>query len=292
MNIYIGSLPAKTSAKELTSYFKMLVKVLDLKRIKNKGRKSPGYAILKVSSQRDFDKLMSTEHFINGSRLTLKPYLTPSERLELEKSLIRKRVYVKNLPDYAPVDGLKHAFSIFGDINSVVIKKKQLTDATYGFVTFETESSAVRCLQQGFVNFLGQILEIKDYKINHSKFKKELSYGKQGKDSLPKQVGLRNHGQSQDQVSRQMAQQSEVKIEQSNLPGRSNHIQQQRENRGMPISASFQGYPRPAFVQKANSCWFSDQLVIRSIVRKDSYLSKKHDLYNLRYNKRKEEARS
>lgn len=309
MNIYIGSLPARTSAKDITTYFKRLVKVLDLKRIKNKGRKSPGYAILKVGSRKDYDKLMSSPHSINGHSLVLKPYLTPTERLELEKSLIRKRVYVKNLPEYAPVDALTHVFSIFGKIDSVVVKKKQLSDATYGFITFEAESSAENCLEQGFIDFYGHVLEIKDYKINHSKFKKELSFGKKGNASPVMVTGSENiyseHRREQGQEVRDYHYQqsnphhgqisprrveSEMSLEPRNSNKRNPIRHRRLRTKEGTLRACFQGYPRSSFFERRQGNWFYDRLNMKSIVRKDSYLSKKHDFYNLRFNKTETET--
>lgn len=302
MNIYVGSLPPSTSAKALQGYFKKLVKVVNLRRIKNKGRKSPGYAILKVDTKAEFDYLISTDHFINGQKLIVKAYLTPQQRLKIEKSLVNRRVYVKNLPEYAPVEQLKQLFRRFGDVKSVVLKEKQAQGEVYGFITFFDHHSAKRCLERGFIEFRGNDLEIKQYRINDSKFQKEIpNMVEKSSDGSPinqREVFEKRHpGEVEENLSSNRLKTRFIDSQQDHevnnekiLEPKINPEEVEHSLGKIGITAeiqgvNFKGYPKPSFREIEGNYWVTERLMLKGISKKDSRLSRKHDSYNLNFNK-------
>lgn len=346
MNIYIGSLPPNTSARFLINYFKKIVKVADLRRIKNKGRKSPGYAILKLERKEDVEILLSKEHRIEGNLLLVKPYLTPQERLDLEKSLVHKRIYIKNLPENAEAEDYEDFFKKFGKVISVVLKKKQATVGTYGFITFENEKIAQNLIDKGSIDFKGTELEIKDYIINDCKFKNELKKMDKEMNEMSEESGSNisreikteekippkikkekiqekrkmaisqskkpeeeedifiKKNKKKEEISTKVVKEEERKTKKRPIMGQNqtpkiklpNEVKgkekigqaiqlDQNITKASPMVMLFKGYPKPSFLRVKSDNRYKEKLDLMCILKKDSYLSRKHDQYNLRINK-------
>lgn len=282
MNIYVGSLPPNTTAKALLAYFDNLVRVIELKRIKNKGKKSPGYATLKVRTKQEFDLILTREHYIKGHKLAVKAYLTPKERLKLEKNCLKRRVYIKNLPNNASVDELTSLFSQFGKVDSVIIKQKEYQRVPYGFVTFLSQKSAELSLEEGFVEYKGKDIEILMYQINGLKFRNEIS-----KEEKEKIVGIgggmrpcRKSRVYRCDGNRFTKLEDYLGIEYINQID-CYHIGNS-SRRAIPQKIS---YYRSALMEKFGLCWIQEKMILRSLLRKESIITKKHDSFNLRFNK-------
>lgn len=266
MKIYVGSLPPKASARRLISYFRKLVTVLSFKRIKNKGRKSPGYAILEVPNRSQFDNLLSKIHQIDGHRMELKRYLTPQERLNEEARMLRKRIYVKNIPKKTAEDELKRAFSCFGEVESLTVINQERVPENYGFVTFADEGSALRSIEEGFINFKGFDLEIRGYRIKTNKFSKETQ--------RERIIGHREFSlENQNFVARGYARKEMVQCRQDQPMDRLDEAPQ--------INLLLRGYPKPPFLYH---CRVPGKLDLSRIGKKESLLSRKHGSFNYRFN--------
>lgn len=298
MNIYIGSLPPKTSTRDINTYFSSFVTIIDIKRMKNKGRKSPGYIILKVSTEDEFNLLLSQEHYIGNQKVIVKPYLTPKQRLSLETSMLDKRVYIKSLPASMDQEVLRQLFTKYGEITSIILKKKQKSNITYAFITFLYASSASRCLEEGFVEFEDKILEIKDYKINKSKFEKEIRE-KQNLQNQDQLIRLNlNQGHCQRLISRYqnheriMAEGLGPVIYQltSGQPPGSRNIERSSPSppvyqyrKWASVKLVSTCYPKPSF--KVDDYSNLEKIIIGSLAKKESCISRRHGQFNFRFNK-------
>lgn len=73
--LFIESLPRNCTSKVLKNYFRKLTPSLRVRRSKNKGRKTKMWAIIDISSEEDFKRIVEMEHLILGQDLGVKPYV-------------------------------------------------------------------------------------------------------------------------------------------------------------------------------------------------------------------------
>jgi len=324
MNIFVGSLPAQTPAEELITYFQQYEGIKNLKRKKNKGKKSPGYAILRVESLEIMNQILSKEHVFKGKKLLLKPYLSPEQRLSKEKFFQDRRIYLKNLPEFATVEILKGVFSTFGKIESIMTKRKGGTGRLYGFVTFEDNESALLCVNKKRFQLGSVFIEARPYKIKQGKFKdlNEKNFKFQQPDYIQfrenslqftKALPL-NHKEDESTLfntsfklhlkGKQPSNQHQCPGHQyqifsqnfnnRNFPNNVNLKNQQRVRRSQNFGKSnfsknqktlLKGaYPRSSFITITINGQKYEKLCLSSIVKKDSFYTKKRDFCNLRLN--------
>lgn len=98
--LFIKSLPKSCSKKNLDDYFSTIVTDFKLKKSKNKGKKILRYAFLWVNSELDYDKILNSEHIINGEKLNIQSNLKYKENLSKRKSqkigLNNKKINLNN----------------------------------------------------------------------------------------------------------------------------------------------------------------------------------------------------
>lgn len=77
--LFIESLPRNCTSRVLKNYFRQLTPSLRVRRSKNKGRKTKMWAIIDISSEEDFNRIVKMEHTILGEGLEVKPYIQKSK---------------------------------------------------------------------------------------------------------------------------------------------------------------------------------------------------------------------
>jgi RNA recognition motif-containing protein len=323
MNIFVGCLPAQTPAEQLMAYFSQFkVRIISLKRKKNKGKKSPGYAILEVSSLQEFEVLLAKEHFLKGKKLLLKPYLSPEERLKKEEFFQQRRVYLKNLPENVTTEQIKEEFGKFGEIESIMTKKKGGTGRLYGFVTFEHEESAARCINQKRFLLLGNPVEAKAYKIKQSKYKGKESDANQRagaenskrkntrtKDKRGEAINFtnpnnrfkeqrnmikKNYKGIFDDREKESLRKSKLRRGKSKILGSNAELRLGSQKRHYPTRVGERikanetligSYERPSFaIVRLSNGQYKEKLRLGGLGLKNSFLSRVRDSFNLRFN--------
>lgn len=83
--IFIEKLPRNCTSKILREYFAELAPKFNVRRSKNKGKKTKMHAVIEIFSESVFEKILSMEHEINGKKLKLKPYSKSKPRKRNKK---------------------------------------------------------------------------------------------------------------------------------------------------------------------------------------------------------------
>ena len=93
--IFIKEIPNIISKSSLEQYFSTILNNFKLEKSKNKGKKIPRYAFLRVYSKKDYNTILNLEHIINGHKLQLQS----NQNFRKQHQLIYKRnnVHLQNV---------------------------------------------------------------------------------------------------------------------------------------------------------------------------------------------------
>lgn len=143
VKLFVGGLTGDTTREDLAQYFSQFAPIIDSFVVYD-NKKPSGFGFVTLKSASDADRVMSTQHMMNGSVVDVKPALDKSQAKSKEESDRRRKVFVGGLPKNFPDNSLQKYFEQFGPIQKCYVVKDPITGKTrgFGFVIF--------CEDEGF----------------------------------------------------------------------------------------------------------------------------------------------
>lgn len=156
--LYLSSLPSNVTKTQLGSIFGKYGVIESIKLSKDsKNGFCRGFGHISYKSQVDLGMAISAEHRIHGRSIICEPFIEKQEDLEIAKTLnSKRRIFVSNIPSWMTNVQIKNFFSEYGQVVSAyrIEKHGSHKKMPFGYVYFESISSAEKCLQEGF-KFMG-----------------------------------------------------------------------------------------------------------------------------------------
>lgn len=171
-HIYVGSIDPSLSTISIKNYFLRQ----NLKLVFNKGvlNRTKNYLVVKTFDKKTFHFLtkLKKEHFIEGFLVKTDVFLTGDEKLAKDAEVVRRKVYIGNLPRKITNQELKRFFSAFGPVQTAYVNEKGNRPRgayVFGFVTFEDQETARKLVKARFFFLGGRRVFAKKFKTNWQK---------------------------------------------------------------------------------------------------------------------------
>lgn len=157
--LYLSSLPSKVREWHIRSHFSKYGEVASIHIARDSKRNfCKGYGSITFKPDVDLQRIITDEHQIFGRSILCDLFIEKGEDLEKRKSQISKRrIFVSNIPNWMSNSALKETLSKFGKVVSAyrIQKHHSKRQMPYGYVCFDIEESATKCLKEGFL-FMGE----------------------------------------------------------------------------------------------------------------------------------------
>lgn len=125
VSVFIRSIPSGCTLAILKNFLsQILLGDFKLKRGKSKGKNKSGHATVTVYNERDLQTLLHDTLILQGVELEIQRLKTPEELFTEVSTMLKKRIYIDNLPFQVKHSEVKSLFSKFGAIKNVFIKPK------------------------------------------------------------------------------------------------------------------------------------------------------------------------
>ena len=160
--IFIGCLPGSTTKKDIESAFQKYGKItrieLKIDRVGNQ-KKCRGFGFVTFDQKQSFEKVLRSRICMEGRQLVIQPYLKGSNLKESRFDLIRRKIFVGNLPRKITDKVFRSKFQQFGELEAAYIIKSHVNSKNkrYGFVVFKESESAAKVLSAK-VEIYGNVL--------------------------------------------------------------------------------------------------------------------------------------
>lgn len=167
--VFIGGIPLKSTTQDIEDFLTHFDEVETIMLPKNKlGGQLKGYAKAVMKSQEGVERLMSvSKHSINGLSVGVSLWTTTDEYLVKKKDISSRKVYVK-FKARIGVDNVAAYFSYYGVVEQFDVKRNPYTGRfrDFGYITFESETSAKAVLTPGVHTINGEIVRCEMSKPN------------------------------------------------------------------------------------------------------------------------------
>jgi len=147
--LFVGGVPIKIEENQLFRHFERFghVKFLKLGRHK-KTLEVLGFAFVEYENEDAAARALASEHFIDDREIDVKPFGLDRDIEKQQEDALKKKVYVKGLPEACTKNTLLTSFEKFGEVTRAFIlyNHKNCTSRGFGFIEFANESSVALCL--------------------------------------------------------------------------------------------------------------------------------------------------
>jgi polyadenylate-binding protein len=150
-NIFISKLDESIDNKALYDTFSTFGNILSCKVVTNEKGESKGYGFVHYETQEAAEQAIEKVNgmLLNGKLVHVLPFKSRSQRHPETTPNQFTNVYVKHFPKNWSDDDLKVEFSVYGEIQSVVIQKDEEDKSRgFGFVNFHKHESAVSAIDK------------------------------------------------------------------------------------------------------------------------------------------------
>lgn len=163
LKLFVGGLYFQ-SEKDLTDYFGKIAPIVQCTLKKDKsGVKSRGFAFVTLEDKDGSvrKKVFSIKHKIKDKYVDLK--LAESDKKRMDQLSSNKKVFVGGLEPTVDANDLKKYFEKFGGVQDAIVLRDVNTNASrgFGFVTFDSEEVADKCVQENNYDIKGKRVDIK-----------------------------------------------------------------------------------------------------------------------------------
>ena len=149
--LFIKNIPQEISVEEIRAYLRPLLSdQFFVEKGKNKGEKSMKHALLVVSSSNDFLKLIDREFKIKSKIVSIRPYLSAEERIQVNKDISSRRIYLTSSKSDISNQEIKAILlKLFGPVESCFSLRDQKRKLVQATVTFRQKDAAQLSLNVG-----------------------------------------------------------------------------------------------------------------------------------------------
>lgn len=171
--IFIGGIPIKSTTGDIEEYLSQFDEVESVLLPKNRlSGQLKGYARATLRTVEGVERLLSSPHHsIRGLNVGVSRWTTTDEYLVKKKDISSRKVYVK-FKARIGVDNVLTYFSRFGPIEQFDVKRNPFTGRfrDFGYITFETESSAKAAISPSVHTISGEEVRCELSKPNQRKY--------------------------------------------------------------------------------------------------------------------------
>jgi len=181
-NIFITNLPPSTSSLHLRDTFEQYGEILSCKAILDRNGQCRGFGFVHFKNQKDAEHAIQDangKEIGDGKTLRVAPFKSRRQR-EQDREKLKENftnVYVKSLRNGGDEQELRALFEPYGNITQLCLKSYKLkdTEVPFGFVNFETNKSAAKCIEENEMH-QRHILYVEDFAtdLSPAAFVKEL----------------------------------------------------------------------------------------------------------------------
>lgn len=94
--------------------------------------KTSGFGFVKFKDEAARDRILRMDHSIKGISIDCKPALDKERAMEIQRSELRRKLFVGGLPKNLKDSLLKHYFSKYGPVEKAYVVKNSKTGKTRG----------------------------------------------------------------------------------------------------------------------------------------------------------------
>lgn len=148
VTVHVGNIDKGVSDMELKAYFDRVVKVMNLKIIRDmNSQESKGFAFVTLANQQDAE---NARHALNHEKIGRKEILISfNKKTSGSEADANANVIVKNLDKRVSGRELEKVCSEFGKVLTCKVKDDEEGNSLgYGYVQYDSEESANNCLQR------------------------------------------------------------------------------------------------------------------------------------------------
>lgn len=180
--VFLFGLSDSLTKEELMNFFSYNFHSVTSIKMKSRGKdgKITGYAFLSLTSQVEYQEILSIQKFfLNERYFFAKPYLQGEDLKKFKNSVKKKRVFVIGIPFSFENDDVRSLMTQFGPIEDAFVVKDMKRGGVskgYGYATFKDIRDAQRAITLGriyFKNYIIKIVEFMDKDEQHSYDKEE-----------------------------------------------------------------------------------------------------------------------
>ena len=156
-SVFVSNLSQDVKFHRLESYLKSRFQDFKISKSKNRGKNRVSHAVLTLSCQSDFDRVLSEPFVVDGCSCAISSYIDDAERQRISESKMARRVYINNLAEDITKSELAEIFGQYGEYDELYLKENHDSrfETRYGFATFCAEASTWNCLCSSRIHFLG-----------------------------------------------------------------------------------------------------------------------------------------
>ncbi len=163
LKLFLGGLYFQTE-QDIRDYFKKIAPILQLTLITDKSNTgSKGYAFLTLEDKDGTvrKKVLSTSHYIKGKIVDLK--LEDTNKKVTDQLSANKKIFVGGLDPAIDASELRKYFEKFGGVQDAIVIRNVSTNVSrgFGFVTFDSEEVADKCVKENNYKIKGKRVDIK-----------------------------------------------------------------------------------------------------------------------------------
>lgn len=147
-SIYISKLDECTTENTLISHFSKYGFINDIQLSKLPDGRCKGYAKIMTKDASAYRVILNSEHVINGIKVKVEPFIEgEAEILAKDIQMVKRRVCVFGVPKNFDDKKFRAVFDYeLGDVENAYVRRNKAKKFNYGFVTFNTEETALKAL--------------------------------------------------------------------------------------------------------------------------------------------------
>lgn len=168
--VFLGSLHPSIQFYEIV--YLLRKKGFDVELNREKSRTKKRFCVLNLTSPEQYQALLTDRHkvhFIRDHKIEVEMFLEGDLQIPKNEDLMKRKIYVGNLPRNISDQELQQFFSQYGSVKAAYVKnRKSKKTFRFGFVEFFNKNSASKIMELKKVPFNGKNVFIKEFKSKKS----------------------------------------------------------------------------------------------------------------------------
>ena len=188
--VFIGGLSVNCEESELSEFLEKFGPLTKVEVIKDpKTRVHKGYAFATFTRKRDMQRALGKNHVLKGKQFEIREFVDSNTNSEYLDRIAKRKIFISNIKEPLTERDLTDFFSVFGEIEELIISRDASTGLSkgFGFVLFIEEESQRKVLRDFGVT--GVRVKCYDLQVKEAIPKKDINKIKQAGVLSPLQEG-------------------------------------------------------------------------------------------------------